>query len=451
MAGANLDPTTLDSLFREHADADHWYVGFSGGPDSTVLLHLLRRWCERNDPAPSLTAIHIHHGLQPEADSWRQHCETMCRSLGVALLCREVSVPAGASPEAAAREARYRAFGELVGEGAVLFLGHHLDDQVETFFLRLMRGAGVEGLAAIAPVRPLGSALVVRPLLETPRVAVENYAAAEGLDFIEDPSNVETVADRNFLRQELLPRFASRWPGYRQTVNRAAGHMRHAMAALDEALGATGSLQSPLGDPGLPLAQLTDCRAELAAARLRSALRLWGCRPPDAVGLEEFLHQLCTAQPDARPRLAWGGHCLERYRDGVYLLPAFTAAATPASLPLEAGEEQVVTGVGRVALRPAEGGFRLAPGEQVELRWRRGGERCRPAGRGGSVDLKKLLQEMAIPPWWRDRLPLLYIDGELLALADLLRCESPRWQAVAEGAGRAWSLHWERPVFAPDD
>ncbi len=220
-----LKYTDLDSQLNELLAAPAWFVGFSGGVDSTVLLHLLHRWCAANPGSPNLRALHINHGLQAAAGDWQRHCELVCRSLQVPLYTCTVDVRAQGSGEAAARTVRYRAFQEQLSPGAVLFLGHHLDDQVETFFLRLLRGAGVEGLAAMPRRRTLGEGFLVRPLLEFSRSDIEHYAAHHTLEYVEDPSNSNTTMDRNFLRVKLLPLLASRWPSYRQTVARASGHM----------------------------------------------------------------------------------------------------------------------------------------------------------------------------------------------------------------------------------
>ena len=129
----------IDDALQPLVAARHWDLGLSGGVDSTVLLHLLQDFRSRHESAPPLTAIHVDHGMQPGSSQWQQYCEQACSALEVPLVSRALQVSGG---EAAARRARYAVFEELVGEGEVLFLAHHLDDQVETFILRLVRGAG---------------------------------------------------------------------------------------------------------------------------------------------------------------------------------------------------------------------------------------------------------------------------------------------------------------------
>lgn len=447
-----LNHTDLASQLTGSLAAPHWYVGFSGGIDSTVLLHLLHQWCAANPGSPTLGAIHINHGLQSAADDWQRHCEEVCRSLSVPLITRVVDVQAAGSGEAAARAVRYEAFVGQLQPGAVLFLGHHLDDQVETFFLRLLRGAGVEGLAAMPRCRTLGAGHLVRPLLDYTRSELERYAAHHNLTYVEDPSNKDTELDRNFLRADLLPLLASRWPAYRQSVARASGHMAAVSRILEDEFGIPDTLLSVMGDPGLPLPALTDGSAEIAATRLRAWLRLVGYQSPDHAAVQEFLRQLREAAVDGKPRLVSGTYSLQRYRDGVYLLPEFFAAAPSGKLVLERGERLEVPGVGAISLQPSSGdGLELVPGERLEIHWRQGGERCRLPGRDGSQSLKTLMQDWQVPPWWRDRVPLVSLGDELLAVGDLSRCESSRWRQQAGDGELLWDIRWERPGQVSSD
>ena len=427
MSDPIIDFSSLDAELADLRTAPHWYLGFSGGVDSTALLHLLTRWRRANPDAPALTAIHINHGMQSAADEWQVHCEWVCRMLRVPLISRRVTVssdPGGS--EAAARQARYRVFEELVQAKEVLFLGHHLDDQVETYFLRLLRGAGVQGLAAMPARRKLDHGLLARPLMQITREQLLAYTEAQGLTCIEDPSNSDTAMDRNFLRAELLPLLAKRWPGYRRTVSRASEHMAVAAAALDELLPAPATVYSSFGDPGVRLEDL-DGSAEAAAVKLRSWLQSGGMQAPDQAALEEFLRQLREAADDAAPRLQCSAYSLQRYRGAVYRLPEALGYVPPESLNMLPGEVYEVPGVGRVALDATDGpGLRLEDGQALELAWRSGGERCHPVGRAGSNSLKKLLQEADVPPWWRDRVPLLSLEGELLEVGGLWLCESTR-------------------------
>lgn len=452
MADDLLDYPTLDNQLGPLLTAPHWYVGFSGGVDSTVLLHLLQRWCESHRAAPPLSAIHVNHGLQAQSDEWQLHCELVCKQLQIPLVCLRAQVRAGSRGlEAAAREARYSLFSAQLQAEEVLFLGHHADDQVETFFLRLFRGAGVQGLAAIPAGRPLGCGQLVRPLLELPRSALEDYAMCHGLAYVEDPSNHDSAQDRNFLRNEVLPLLAQRWPGYRQTVVRASGHIAAAATQLAGLAPALDTVYSSMGDPGIALSGFD------TGTQVPQALRHWlqgaGLPAPDQAALAEFQRQLTQATEQARPRLQCSAYTLQRYRDAVYLLPEFVGGPVGEAVPVTSREVvELPAAQGRFWLAPAATeGLRLAPGDQLKLSWRQGGERCRPRGRPGTGSLKKLLQDHDVPPWWRERVPLLYLEGELLAVGDLWLCDSSRWAAAANPGEPLWQPHWERNITTAFD
>lgn len=434
----------LDELLKDYLQAPHWYVAYSGGVDSTALLQLLNQWCKANGDAPPLTALHVNHGIQEQASEWENHCAWICRFLDVSFVALQAEVALqGKGPESAAREARYALFEEQLGEGEVLFMGHHQDDQVETFFLRLLRGAGVDGLAAMPRYRKLGRGQLLRPLLEFNHQQLQAYVESQGLRWIDDPSNAESGIDRNYLRNEVMPVLERRWPAYRQTVTRAVDHLAAAAAAREQELVLPDTTHSSTGDPGLPLEFLDTSSDDEAAALMRRWLRSFDLHPPDQSLLEEFLRQLREAAVDARPRLDSGSYCLQRYRESLFLLPL--AVDLPEdTLELAPGELRDIPGAGRVSLQRSEGqGIWLAADEQLQLRWRDGGERCRLAGSKRSKSLKKVLQDAAIPPWWRERVPLLYLQEEMLAVGGVGPCHSSRWGSEGQDAEAPWELVWE--------
>ncbi|MFK7976538.1 MAG: tRNA lysidine(34) synthetase TilS [Halioglobus sp.] len=441
--------TVLDEVLEPLLSAPAWVVGFSGGRDSTVLLHLLARWCDARDAhcnAPRLSALHVNHSLQDAAASWEAHCSSLCESWGVGFKCLRVTVPDQASPEAAAREARYAAFQDELdtqGNGAVLFLAHHLDDQIETFFLRLMRGAGVEGLSAMPANRPLGSGTISRPLLGVPAHDIAAYASELSLAFVEDPSNVDTHIDRNFLRNDVLPLLESRWPAYRHTVERAVAHVARARDELEGSLATINAQASVMGDQGIAVAHLQEAAG---AQLLRRWLRERDLPAPDQSAINEFLRQLREGDPNSRALLVCASYVLQRYRDAVFLLPPpATSLETANLLP---GQTLALHGGDSVSLIPAPTkGFWLKDDESVQIHWRAPKQRFALVGRQGSRTLKSLYQDLGVPPWWRGRIPLVSYGEELLQIGELATCDSSRWREQPlqeEPQERLWQLRWHR-------
>lgn len=405
----------LLSVLKPWLDAPAWRVAFSGGLDSTVLLDALVR-LGRLHRLPPLGAIHVRHGLQPVADGWPAHCERICDRLGIALEIVPVQVAAGASVERQARVARYRAFADRLGEGEVLLMAQHRDDQAETLLFRLLRGAGVRGLGAMRISRELGQGKLVRPLLAIDRAELESYARAQRLEWIEDPSNASLEHARNYLRHQVMPVLKRRWPSASLSMARTAAHLAEAQALLDEL--ADMDLQGAHGPDdwswvSRPSLALSALRA-LSPARQRNALRRWLAAftlLPDSdhwAGWETMR----DAAPDAAPlwRLASGE--LHRAGDRLWWLSGAWLEAVDGRFDWPP-DSAILT-------LPGNGSVSLAnrPQGSLEVRYRQGGEAMALPGRGRR-DLKRLLNEAAVPGFVRPRLPLLYRDGELVAVANL--------------------------------
>ncbi|MBV6822479.1 tRNA lysidine(34) synthetase TilS [Pseudomonas sp. PD9R] len=435
MSPSNIDLSTklLRSL-TPWRNAKTWRIAFSGGLDSTVLLHLLAHLA-KTQSLPALSAIHVHHGLLVAADAWPAHCQAVCESLGVPLQIARVQVQPGASLERAARDARYAAFIEAIQADEVLLTAQHRDDQAETLLFRLLRGAGVRGLSGMPRQRPLGKGCLLRPLLDVTRAELEAYAATHRLSWIEDPSNQDRHFSRNYLRHQVLPLLTARWPQAMATMARSATHLSEAQGLLDElaqldlADAGTASDFDWLGLPSLDLASLE----KLSIARQRNALSHWlgpRTRLPDSDHWSGW-EDLRDATGDARPiwRLADGD--LHRAGGRIWWVSGVWLRAAPAVgewpeplLPLLLPRNGVLTLTGQI------------PDGPLHIRYREGGEVMDLAGRGHR-DLKRLLNESALPLFVRGRLPLLFKGEQLLAVANL--------KGLDGGASGSWNLHWQPP------
>lgn len=409
-------------------------AAFSGGLDSTVLLHWLAAHPAMHG---GLRAIHVDHGLHPDSAAWAAHCRDACATLGVPLEVVRVDVArdGGHGPEAAARSARHGAFAAALRDGEVLALAHHADDQAETFLLRALRASGPDGLAAMRPWLAYRAGWAWRPLLDTPRAALQHYAQAHALRWRDDPSNADRSFDRNYLRHEVMPRLQARWPHAAAAFTASARLSGDAADLLDaEDARLLASLRAG-GAAALDLPGLLD----LPAARRARVLRRWvaglGLPPLPANGIARIEHELLPARRDAEPAFAWAGACLRRWRDVLH--------AGPERTPLPDGWTASWDGRRPLAL-PGGGSLRLdgADGFDAPLRARarRGGERIVLPGRGHHHALKHVLQDLGMPPWERERLPLLEdADGQLLAAGDRVVAAPLQAWLGARGARLAWT------------
>lgn len=409
-------------------------VGLSGGIDSVVLLHVLRRGLRIS--AQRISAIHVNHQISEHAGAWAGHCRRYCRELGVRLKVVRVEVARGNSTEAAARDARYAVF---AASGADLItLAHNRDDQAETVLLQLLRGAGPRGLAGM-PVFREGPPSMWRPLLDTPRSAIEAYARRHRLAWVEDDSNLDRTYLRNFVRHDVLPLIGSRVAGAGAVLARAARLQAEASDLLDAL--AEHDISGAMADGGLGISALRPLPAHRARNALRYFLRCNGVTMPEAARLEEVLRQACGARDDAKVCVDIGDVELRRYRDVLHIVRRLPRV-TPAS-------GFVFRGASGLAL-PQLGGilsFRACRGSGIAERWLRqpmtvrvrgGGEALRLVCEGPRRTVRNLLQEAGVPPWKRERLPMIYIEDLLVAVPGLGVDEryrpSPR--------GRGWLPVW---------
>lgn len=350
------------------------YVAFSGGIDSSVLLHLL---CVDEALKPKVKAIHIHHGLSPNADAWASHCQAVCDTLNIPLKLSHAKLEAKANIEETARKARYALMQPDIGPKDALLTAHHQDDQAETVLLNLMRGSGVQGLAAMPKIRSFGEGYLLRPLLDVSRADIEAYAKHHAMTYIEDESNTSTAYSRNFLRHSIMPLLQERWPGAASNMARAAEHCADAMLQLEEKV----HIDTPeVNSFMLPLGKLN-------AHVFRAWLKTHDVPMPSTQHLQKLISMFLDARQDKQPSANLGSFQLRRYQGHLYLIPAHTADN----------------------LAPSE--LNIPKGAKVTVKTRVGGEVI--TWRGHTRRLKTLLHAWGVPPWVRDTMPLLYINDML--------------------------------------
>jgi tRNA(Ile)-lysidine synthase len=415
-------------------------VAYSGGCDSHALLHALHAL-----RPPRLRVIHIDHGLQAAAAAWAAHCLETCAALQLHCHIERIDVRRRGeeSTEAAARRLRYQALAAHVAADDVLLTAHHEDDQAETVLLQLLRGAGAHGLAAMPALQPFGAGRHARPLLGFSRAALAAYARAQKLSWIDDTSNRDEHMSRNFVRAQVLPLLETRWPAAARTIARAAAHGGDIAAMLDE-----------IGDRDL--ARCVDARTRelsidalrtLSVPRQRNLVRHWirrhGLHAPSAQHLQQIL-QLARHDTDSGlARVDWPEAEVHRYREALIVRARTPPPDRRMVLPWQPPQAIEVPGTGwrlRAIETVGEGVARARLAQApVTLRLRQGGERCQLAGHAHRHQLKKLLQEAGVPPWERDRLPLIYAGEALAAIGDRWVCapfaaqpHEPGWRIVLE-------------------
>ena len=426
------------SLLNSLPTASHYYIAYSGGVDSHVLLHLLATQAQV-EIKQKLIAIHIHHGLQAQADDWASHCLQTAEKLTIE--CRVIHVTAtaapGQSPEAAARQARYTALAKCLPEAGCLLTAHHLDDQAETVLLQLLRGAGPKGLAAMPITAEFAAGIHCRPLLSVSRAQLIAYAKQHQLKWIEDGSNADQKFDRNFIRQQVMPLLQSRWPQAATSLARSASNcfqheiLATTLAEID---------YQKISDPLIGSIQISTL-LQLSLARQANVIRHWISQQqlplPNSKRLQTLLRQLASAAVDKNPCIRWPGAVVRRYRDEIFVAAENAISDDYNHMELLWDLQQPLTlpkSLGQLIASPIQDqGLRLPLGAKVYVRFRQGGERFQASGRNGSHPLKKYFQEWGVKPWLRDHIPLLFCGSELISVVGYAIANG--WQAESLETG----------------
>jgi tRNA(Ile)-lysidine synthase len=444
----NFAPDRLRAILeRDLRDAGATAAGhclaLSGGLDSTVLLAALA--VPEVGYRRSLRAIHVDHGLHPDSAAWSAHCARLASRFGVP--CEIVGVDArpaaGESAEAAARTARYQALSTRLRPDEVLLTAHHGDDQLETVLLQWLRGGGLRAVAGMRPVARFSCGWLARPLLGFTRAELADWAIAQGLPWLEDPSNADPRFDRNYLRLEVLPRLRARWPAAARTAQRVA---RQAVEALDlEARVTEADLGEVVQGETLSLARLAGWPEPRQRHVLRAWLRSRGVAAPPADTLESLRRDMLAADEARIPETRWPGAVVRRYRGRLYVdvPPArgrWQAGPWNPDVPFDLGAD------GRLELVAATGAglSRARMRGALEVEPRPIGAAFRPAGHSHRRELRKWLQERGVLPWRRAALPCISYGGEIVAVGDLA-CGGG---LAAAGDEPGWRIVWhDRPVL----
>lgn len=428
---------TLERLPR----AGRFWIALSGGLDSRVLLELCAGLKAVNSDY-HFHAIHVNHQLQDDAVQWAQFCTLTCAEFGIDCVVETVNAQSvkGKSPEQAARDARRAVFSQLITDGDVLLTAHHLNDQAETVLLRLFRGSGITGLAGIRSCVEFNGGWIARPLLEVSRKQLQQFSEQHALQWVEDPSNQHLDYDRNYLRQKIIPQLEQRWPGLQNTLARNARICLDSDIILRD-LAKQTLTQIVTDDDTLLIPELLELEDAMQNLVLREWFASHQLNMPSSQMLQRIQQEVIQARADRIPSLKWQNegkqYQIRRHRNQLFLLhnqQSFDNTTriqwdglTPLNLPANLGYLK--------AVQSMTGGIaeQLWTQSEITIRFRSGGEMCRLPGRKGHRSLKAIFQEADIPPWQRDRIPLIYLDNQLAAIGALWIC-APFYVASQQSA-----------------
>ena len=424
------------------------YVAFSGGIDSTVLLHMLHQAMPKS--ANRLVALHCDHGIHPESRQWEKLCEQICSRLGIEYRSTRLSLVSenGKFSEEAARNARYSWLRRQLDQDDILVTAHHRDDQAETVLLNLMRGAGARGLAAIQPVRKFGDGFLVRPMLDFSKDEISDYARRNDLNYIEDPSNLDTRHDRNYLRHVVIPSLNQRWPSAATLISRSASQLSNTRGLLEDIARLDATQCRTKGSGFLSIGyqlSLHDLRI-LNRERQINLIRYWvrnhSIREPGLRALQDFTETAIDNDGDFA-QISWDRVHLYKFQEALYLARAVNPPDSNDSIDWDLKGPLSIESMDMKLMPEFSRGKGLNPAcltQDVSIRFRRGGESIQLARRSHSSKLKKLYQEHAIPPWERNLLPLIYSGDKLAAVVPWIIAGN--FAAAQEESGISVNIEW---------
>ncbi len=392
-------------------------LAYSGGLDSSVLLHILHEFNSLGQKF-NLEVIHVNHNVNPNAKSWAKFCENICQRFGIKCIMREVfpmQNSAGKGLEDTLRQLRYGIFASLMSKDIALVTAHHADDQAETVLLQLLRGAGVKGLAAMAEKSKFAGGHLIRPLLSYDRKKLYSHAKFHDLVWIDDDSNANGRFDRNYLRSEVIPKIKTRWPGFTKTISRGARNCAEASYLLDQ------MAEKDLGEIIVACGIINIVRLKnLEVTRQKNLLRFWlhslALPMPSEGRMATILDSVVNSRYDAMPRVAWHGAEVRRFRNLLYAMVPLDYHDSSLVIPLVSTTVNLPGSLGILQIEFS--GKEKIDFSKFKIGFRHGGERINITGRSGSHLLVKLLQEWSVPPWLRNRIPLIYYCDTMVAVGE---------------------------------
>jgi tRNA(Ile)-lysidine synthase len=406
----------LQRFFSLYQNFEKYYIAYSGGLDSTVLLHAMRA------AKLPIHAVHVNHHLQQDSNAWQQHCEDICKSLSVAITVQHAQITKlpQKSLEDSARDARYALLENMLAADSAIVTAHHQDDLAETILLQLLRGAGPAGLAAMPECKKLSLGFHLRPFLTCSRTDLLEYASINDLHWVDDPSNKLNDFDRNYLRNEVMPKLLERWPAALQTLSRSSTLQADTLSCLSDL--AEIDIQAARTAQALKL-DVSALQA-LSSERLNNVLRYWvqsnHMRVPSKKVLQQIVSDVVLKKEiETSPLQTWKEGEIRRFRNCLYLMQPLMPHNAHQVIRWKIDQPLYIESLNRT-LQPRDlkdAGVSFPDGvNELIVRFRVGGERLKPFGSKQHRSLKNLLQEAGIPPWERTRIPLLFHEEQLISV-----------------------------------
>jgi len=416
--------TALAARITKFTNKTKFLIAYSGGMDSHVLLHTMHE-IRATNPLIIIRAIHIHHGLSENADSWLTHCAKICSALDINLTVKFVTIPFTKknhkhNVEALAREARYEEFAKTITEDEVLLTAHHLDDQAETVLLQLFRGCGPKGLSAMPIHKGLAQGSLLRPLLEFSRKELFKYAQQNQLSWIEDESNEHIGYDRNFIRHQLMPVISQRWSNILKTLVRSAKHCASTIEVLDTFVHKDYLYVKGINNDTLSISKILT----FDLPRQNSVIRYWLQKlklpMPSSIKLQHIITDVLHCRHDAQPIVHWQNVEIRRYRDDLYAINSFKIPPVNLILPWDISANlELPHNLGMLTLELLKSHHISNYAKNITVRFRYPGAKYKVKGRSGTHSLTKLFQEKGIPPWQRNYTPLIFQGEELIDIVSI--------------------------------
>ncbi|MDI4669785.1 tRNA lysidine(34) synthetase TilS [Pseudoalteromonas shioyasakiensis] len=386
-------------------------VALSGGVDSVVLLHLMKQ-AQQQHLELKLEAVYVNHGLSKYADEWQGFCQSLCEELDVAFKAVHVEIyeRSRTSLEAQAREARYQALDENCISGSVILLGQHLNDQLETFLLRLKRGSGLQGLASMPQTRLLASGRVCfRPMINITREQIEQFASEFAITHITDDSNVDERFDRNFLRHQVLPILMERFQGFEKSAARSIRLLQKQQSLLDEyTQNDLTHCQNKQG--GLSCEAIAGFSKPRQANLIRAWLNQFTHQLPSENQLQQIIEQGLTAKADAQIKICLQSGDVRRHQQHWYFVKE---QAIPEAMDITLQSVELIGGR-KLIVKAGKGIRKPRQDEQVRVEFNKPQARIKPLHKPGSNTLKHWFKDAKVAPWLRAQTPLIFYNDQLV-------------------------------------